>query len=301
MTRSRLLAAVVLLALAVAFASFVGGSVGSMVSGRSPVAWLAVGAPHIELAPGHPIAGVPLTNTMLASWLASAIIVVVFVVAARRPQLVPTGLQNVVEYLCEFASGFIEEMVGKEQERRMFPVVMTVFLFVVVNAWLGLVPGFETLKLNGVALLRSANTDINVPLMLAVVCVVSVEYWGLRSRGQDYVRTFFDVRELTRGLRVLVQGQVRDGLISVFFGILYFAVGLLELAGHGTRLLSFSFRLFGNITAGVVLTGVAVFIVPLVLPVLFYGMEVLFGFVQALVFAGLPAVFAYAAVSAPQH
>ena len=183
----------------------------------------------------------------------------------------------------------------------MFPLIMTVFLYVVVNAWLALLPGFETLKLNGVPLLRSANTDINVPLMLSVICVGSVEFWALRARGFAYLQTFVDMRELSTGLRWLARGRLRDGLISSFYGLLYLAVGFLELIGHATRIVSFSFRLFGNMTAGVVLTGVVLFLIPLVVPSLFYGLEALFGLVQALVFAGLTAVFAYAAVSPPQH
>jgi len=301
MTRNRLVATVVLLALAVAIASFIGGSVGSAIAGRQPVSLLAVGPPHLSLPPGRPFLSLPLTNTLLASWLSCALIISVFLLAARRRQLVPTGLQNFVEYLCEFASGFIDEMVGRQQERRMFPVVMTVFLFVLVNAWFGLVPGFETLKLNGIPLLRSANTDINVPLMLAITCVASIEVWGLRSRGFSYLRTFVDLRELSTGLRCLARGRMRDGLVGLFYGLLYLCVGFLEFIGHATRIISFSFRLFGNMTAGVVLTGVVLFLVPLALPSLFYGLEALFGFVQALVFAGLTAVFAYAAVSSPQH
>ena len=91
-------------------------------------------------------------------------------------ELGPSGLQNSVEFACELAGGVIEEMVGKAYERRFFPVVMTVFLLVVGNAWLGPVPGFDTVTYNGVSLLRAAHTDMNVPLMLAVFCVVTIEY-----------------------------------------------------------------------------------------------------------------------------
>ncbi len=301
MTRSRLLAVLGLLALALAVASFIGGSVGSLILERAPVSLLAVGPPHLELPPGRPFAPLPVSNTLLATWLSCSVIVVMFIAAARQARLVPTPLQNVVEYLCEFGSGFIEEMVGKVQERRMFPLIMTVFLFVAVNAWLALLPGFETVKLNGVSLLRSANTDLNVPLMLAIICVLSVEFWALRARGLGYLQTFVDLREISTGLRWLARGRVREGLISLFYGLLYLAVGFLEFVGHLTRIASFSFRLFGNMTAGVVLTGVALFLVPLVVPSLFYGLEAFFGLVQALVFAGLTAVFGYAAVSAPQH
>ncbi len=284
-----------------ALVSFAGGSVGAIISGKSPLSFLAVGAPHLELAAGRPFSTLPITNTMLASWLASVFILIVFLRTARNIQPIPSGMQNFIEYICEVATGFIEEMVGREHERRFFPVVMTVFLFVVVNAWLCLVPGFETVTYHGVPVLRSASTDINVPLMLAVVCVLMVEYWGFTARGLSYVGSFFNVTYLRSSLTSFARRDVRAGAFAFFYGIIFLFVGLLELLGHGVRILSFSFRLFGNMTAGVILTGVAIYIVPLVVPVFFYGLEVLFGLIQALIFAGLTAVFGYAAVSVSEH
>lgn len=276
MSMRRLLSVVGVIAVVLAVASFVGGGVGAMIAGRQPVAILAVGTPHLELPAGRPFGALPVTNTLLASWLSGGALIAFFALAARRVRLVPTGLQNLAELICEYAMGFIEGLVGKENEKRFFPVVMTVFLFVLFNAWLSLLPGFESLKLNGVPLLRSASTDINVPLMLALLCVISIEYWGFRARGLSYLKTFFDVD--------------RHGVLSPF-------VGAMELVGHSVRVVSFTFRLFGNMLAGVVLTGVALFLVPLVVPSLFYALEALFGIVQALIFAGLTAIFGYVAVS----
>lgn len=272
----KLLSVVGVIAVVLAMASFVGGGVGAMIAGRQPVAILAVGTPHLELPAGRPFGALPVTNTLLASWLSGGALIAFFALAARRVRLVPTGLQNLAELICEYAIGFIEGLVGKENEKRFFPIVMTVFLFVLFNAWLSLLPGFESLKLNGVPLLRSASTDINVPLMLALLCVISIEYWGFRARGLSYLKTFFDVD--------------RHGVLSPF-------VGAMELVGHSVRVVSFTFRLFGNMLAGVVLTGVALFLVPLVVPSLFYALEALFGIVQALIFAGLTAIFGYVAVS----
>lgn len=276
MSRGKFLSLLAVLAAVLAVASFVGGSVGAMIAGRQPVAFLAVGTPHLELPAGHPFGALPVTNTLLASWLTGGVLLAFFALATRRVRLVPTGLQNMAELVCEYAMGFIEGLVGKENEKRFFPIVMTVFLFVLFNAWLCLVPGFESLKFNGVPLLRAASTDINVPLMLALLCVISVEYWGFRARGLSYLKTFLDFE--------------RHGVLSPF-------VGALELLGHSVRVVSFTFRLFGNMLAGVVLAGVVLFLVPLVLPSLFYALEALFGLVQALIFAGLTAIFGYAAVS----
>jgi len=300
-SRFRVVPALVVIGLALAIASFIGGSVGAMIADREPVAFLAVHPPHLQVPPGHPFGSSPISNTMLAAWLTIALLGLVFFLGTRKMKLVPGAFQNALEYLCEFAGGFVEEMVGKEHERRMFPLIMTVFLFVLINAWLALLPGFETIELNGEPLLRSANTDINVPLMLAVVCVVMIEYWGLRSRGVAYLKSFFDLHHLVRAAKSIRHGYLRDSLVNVFYGGIYFFVGILELLGHAVRVLSFSFRLFGNMTAGVVLTSVALFLVPLVLPSVFYGLEALFGLVQAVVFAGLTAVFGYAAVSSTEH
>ncbi len=276
MSMRKLLSVVGVVAVILAVASFVGGGVGSMIAGRQPMAILAVGTPHLELPAGRPFGALPVTNTLLASWLTGVSLIAFFALAARRVRLVPTGLQNLAELICEYAMGFIEGLVGKENEKRFFPIVVTVFLFVLFNAWLSLLPGFESLKLNGVPLLRCASTDINVPLMLALLCVISIEYWGFRARGLSYLKTFFDFD--------------RHGVLSPF-------VGAMEVLGHSVRVVSFTFRLFGNMLAGVVLTGVALFLVPLVVPSLFYALEALFGIVQALIFAGLTAIFGYVAVS----
>jgi F-type H+-transporting ATPase subunit a len=300
-SRIRVVPVLVILGLALAIASFVGGSVGAMIAGWEAHWLLAVGPLSIHVQPGYPFSSMPVSNTILAAWLTIVLLAGVFFVGTRRMSLVPGAMQNALEYVCEIAGGFIEEMVGKEHERRMFPVIMTVFLFVLVNAWSALLPGFETIRLNGQPLLRSANTDINLPLMLAIVCVAMIEYWGFRARGFAYLKSFFDLHHLVRAAISFRHGYLRDGLVNLFYGAIYFFVGILELLGHAVRVLSFSFRLFGNMTAGVVLTTVALFLVPLVLPSVFYGLEALFGLVQAVVFAGLTAVFGYAAISSADH
>ncbi len=301
MSKGRIAVFLVVGGVLVSAASFIGGSVGAAIAGREPVPLLVVSPPHIELEPGRPFGYSFPTNTMLASWLTCLVLIVLSLLATRRVQLVPTGLQNAAEYLVEFGSNFIEQMVGKEHERHFFPVVVTIFLFVVTNAWLALLPGYESLRVNGVPLLRSANTDINVPLMLALVSAFFVEYMGFRSRGIAYLRTFLDVRRLAAAVRNFAKGCLREGLVDAFYGVLYVFVGLMELLSHCVRVASFSFRLFGNMTAGSVLIGAGIFLVPLVLPSVFYGLEALFGLVQAVIFASLTAVFGYGAIYYGEH
>ncbi len=300
MTKERLLLAVIIAGVALAASSFIGGSVGALITGRAPVGIFAVSMPHIMLAVGKPFPGLPITHAMIASWITVLLLFAVFFTATRRMKLIPGGLQNFVELLCETASAFIKDVAGEENERRFFPVVFTIFLFIVVNAWISLVPGFESIKVNGVSLLRNANADINVPLMLALVSLVAVEYWGFKAKGVSYLKNFVNFDLLAQDSKQSGKGKSKAGVGSIFGGIVAIFVGMLEVLSHLVRVVSFTFRLFGNMTAGLILTGMMIFIVPMVIPAVFYGLEALFGFIQALIFSGLTLVFGYSAVMATE-
>ena len=128
------------------------------------------------------------TNTLLSSWIASIVLVGIFVIGARRAQMVPGRLQNFCEIAIEALLRFVEGTVGPGRSRLLFPVIATIFLFVVINAWIGLLPIYPALGtlVDGkieVHLLRPAGTDINMPLALALVSFVFVEYLGLKDAG----------------------------------------------------------------------------------------------------------------------
>jgi len=134
--------------------------------------------------------------------------------------------------------------------------------------------------------LRSVNTDLNSPLALAVWSAIFVEFWGISTYGFfRYGSKFFNFGRLLRG-------KLLDGLIDVFVGILEF---IAELA----RLVSFTFRLFGNIFAGEILFLVVIFLLPLVFLDFVYALELFVGAIQAFIFAMLTLVFGVIAVSAP--
>jgi F-type H+-transporting ATPase subunit a len=130
--------------------------------------------------------------------------------------------------------------------------------------------------------LRSVNTDANTPLAIALYSFIFVEFWGLRALGLGYLKKFFNFGNLLRGKP--------SGLIDVF-------VGLLEIISELSRIISFTFRLFGNIFAGEVLLVMMGFLAPLVVINVFYGLELFVGAVQAFVFAMLTLVFAQTAVA----
>lgn len=250
----------------------------------------------------------PITNTMIASWITVILLVSIAYFAMRKRQLVPTGLQNAFEWIVEWLLTFVENAAGRENGRRFFPVVATIFFFVIFNAYLALVPIFnvigwgheltyetaffpeQTGHVVTTTLLRSANTDVNLPLALAIVSFIAVEFWGIRSVGFfSYLGKFIKVKPV---LKSIAKGKPMD----IFTAVMEAFVGAIEMVTEFIRLVSFTFRLFGNMTAGEVLLLMMAFLIPTVVPVLFYGLELLVGFIQAMIFAGLTLGFAMIAV-----
>ena len=240
-----------------------------------------------------------ITNAILSSWIASIVLVLVFVLGARKLALVPGRFQNFVEIAIEGLLNFVAGTVGREHSRMIFPVIATIFLFVIFNAWIALLPiypslGFKDGDLIQIHLLRPAGTDINMPLALALVSFIFVESLGFKMLGFGYMSKFVRVGSLKRGISALFQFKILDAfqyLLDFFF------VGPLEAFSELVRLISFTFRLFGNMTAGEILVLVSAFLVPFVATVGVYGLELLVGFIQALIFSGLTLVFAAIAIT----
>jgi F-type H+-transporting ATPase subunit a len=233
--------------------------------------------------------GFVVTNTLLSSWIVTLILVALFYGATRRMSVVPHGLQNIMEAAIEALYNFVQSVAGVENARRFLPLIATIFLFVMFNAWIGLLPIYPSLGFmdsHGEMerhLLRPAGTDLNMPLALALVSFVFVEFWGFRLLKLSYASKFIRLENLRKGNFAQVP-------IDLF-------VGALELLSEFVRIISFTFRLFGNMTAGEILLLVITYLVPFVLVLPFYGLELLVGLVQALIFAGLTLVFVVVAVT----
>ncbi|HUT69189.1 MAG TPA: F0F1 ATP synthase subunit A [Desulfatiglandales bacterium] len=282
--------------LAMIIVSFIGSKVGSGIVGSEPLSFLSIDAPNYHPAPERPFHSLPITNTMITAWISILLLGGLFFMGTRNMKLVPTGLQNLLELVVEAAASFIEDPAGEKHGRWFFPVCTTIFLFIVANAWVSLIPGFETISINGEPLLRNANTDLNVPAALAVVSFCYVEYWGFRAKGISYLKTFFHFGPLWQAVKLIFTGNIKAGAGGLLNGVVAIFAGILELLSHLIRMMSFTFRLFGNMTAGMILVMIMLFLIPWVLPAIFYGMEAFFGFVQAMIFGGLTLGFACAAV-----
>jgi len=238
-----------------------------------------------------------ITNSIIASWISMAVLVALFYAASRKAKLIPSKLQNMMEMVLEWLMNFCKEVAGEENGRRFFPVVATIFLFVITNAWIGLLPGFGTIPITNaegehVELLRAANTDINLPLALALSSFILVGYFGAKINGPGrFLKQYFNFGTLFRGIGQIFRGKPKAGLGMAFSGIINIFVGALELLSVFIRIISFTFRLFGNMTAGEILIFMVIFLAAWVAPIPFYGLELLVGFIQALIFAGLTLVF----------
>jgi F-type H+-transporting ATPase subunit a len=208
-----------------------------------------------------------------------------------------------MEYIYNALLDFCISVAGEKNGRRFFPFVATIFLYVITNAYLGLLPFYgDALVITNAAghhvpLLRAANTDINVPLALALFAWISIEFFGIRAHGiLQYSKKFLNFRRLGKGLGSLFHGKIKSAFGDILFGIIDAFVGFLELVSEFIRIVSFTFRLFGNMTAGEVLILIVAFLAPLVLGFIVYGLETLVGFVQALIFGGLTLVWMTTAV-----
>lgn len=286
------------------FIGMVFGPLGSSFLGKKPPGIFDIPKPHVAL-PSEPVLHVghfSITNTLIASWLTILVLVGFSIFLTRKMKLIPGRRQGLVEVLVEGLLNFVEGIAGKKHARMLFPGVATIFIYVIFNAYLALLPIFGTIGIHHehefVAIFRAANTDVNVPLSIALMSFFFVESWGMRAIGvSHYLGEFINVRQFLQGLKELFTGKIKTGPMNIVFGFISLFVGILEIFSHFTRMLSFTFRLFGNMTAGEILILVSCFLIPLVFTIPFYGLELLIGMIQALIFSGLTLVFGTIAIS----
>ena len=231
--------------------------------------------------------GLPVTNSILTTWIIAILIIVGVRLAVGTPKLIPGKGQSVVEGLAQGLRDALEPIVGKRMIGKVFPPLCGFFIFILLMNWSGLLPGVGTLKFHGdhgwVDAIRPANSDLNTTLALSVLSFAFWSYYVLRYAG----------------LRVLVHdlfGNKSDkreiGLpMWLMLGFIFLGVGCIEVVSILFRLISLSFRLYGNVFGGENLIHALGGIVPYVVPAVAALLEVLVGLIQAFVFTLLSAVY----------
>ena len=217
------------------------------------------------------ISGLKVTNTLLATLVVDLVIVLLVVVIRRRLSLVPGKLQAAAEGIVGYLHTTTEQVAGARTSM-IFPWVAVFFIYIALSNLIGLFPGFGTVgffRAEGfVPILRVSTSDLNVTLALALVSVVAANALAIRSNGLGgHLKRFFSLSPL----------------------LLF--VGILELVQEVTKLVTFSFRLYGNISAGEVVLGTMSALAAFVVPIPFLAFEILVGLVQGLVFALLTMAF----------
>ncbi|MGB4076536.1 MAG: F0F1 ATP synthase subunit A [Minisyncoccia bacterium] len=240
----------------------------------------AAGAIHVVLKAEElfSIGGFPVTNSLLMTWITMVLIIVFAFFFGRSLKMVPGKLQAGIEWAFEAVMNYMAEALGTmELAKRFFPLIATIFIFIFVANELACIPGVGALLYEHVPFLRAPAADLNFTLALAIISFLTIEITGV----------------LTLGL--LKYG----GKFINFKSPVDFAVGIIELISNLGRLISFSFRLFGNIFAGEVMIVVAMFFLAYLLPVPLMAFEVFVGLIQAVVFAMLTLFFIKLAIMEP--
>lgn len=258
--------------------------------------------PAISLAPdtiAH-IGSFRISNTLLSGWLAVILLATLAFFGSRQLADIPSAhsRQNVIEIAIEALLNILQNIVGA-RARSFFPVVATLFLYILTSNYLSLMPGFGSIGLWReeagrrvlVPLLRGATSDLNTTLALAICSVLSSQVYGIRYLGLvEYGSRFVAIKRVVRFFKELFTGKgAHLGLI--LGGILDMFVGILEIFEELTKVLSFSFRLFGNVFGGEVLLLVIAFLMPYVASLPFLVLELITGFIQAFIFAVLSTAF----------
>lgn len=250
------------------------------------------GLPQAAVPVLNKLGRLPITNSMVVTWIVAVGLIVFAQAATRQMKRVPTGAQNFWEWLVESLYGFLEGIIGRHLVKRTFWFFATIFIFILAANWFGLIPGVGTVGWGQSGphgfkieepLFRGANADLNLTLAMALVFMACWLVWSLREVGPiGFVKELFAPKGDT------------TGFLKVLMVVVFLAAGCIEIISILFRPVSLSFRLYGNIFAGENMLETMARLVPgfgWLLPIPFYFLELLVGLVQALVFMLLTAVF----------
>lgn len=223
------------------------------------------------------IGSLPITNSLLTTWVVMGLLIAFAIAATRKMSMIPKGAQLVAELVVGGLYDFFESVTGSNV-KQFFAFIATLFVYILVANWVGLLPGVGTIGFHHehefLPLFRGPMADLNATVALALVSVIAMQYYGFKNVGIHYSTRFLNFKDP-----------------------IMFSVGILEIASDISKVISFAFRLFGNIFAGEVLLAVMAYLMPFLVPLPFLFMELFVGIIQALVFSMLTAAFLNLAVA----
>ena len=209
--------------------------------------------------------GFAITNSLILSWIVVALLILVAWTVSRGMSLIPKGLQNLAESAVEMLLDTMESIFGSRQKAiKYFPFIATIFIVILISNWIGIFPGvgsvgFWHMSESGartlVPFLRSPSSDLNFTLALALMTIITINIMAVRAKG----------------IKLSVSRYIN------FSSPINFFIGILELIGEIAKIISLSFRLFGNVFAGEVLLIITGFLAPYIIPIPFLGLEIFSG------------------------
>jgi F-type H+-transporting ATPase subunit a len=244
-----------------------------------------------------------ITNALFTSWIVVILIIGIAITLRLKLKKIPKGIQNLFEIIFEGAESLCDQVTNSRAiTNKAFPIVFAVFMFVLLNNWMGILPfgGFGLIEMTEhgktwIPLIRSGTADINGTLPLALLSVIGANIFGIISIGLwKTINKYVNLKALSEMFT-----KVKKDPAILMTAPIVFAVGLLELVGEFAKVASLSFRLFGNVFAGEVLLLSMGAIIAYALPIPFLLLEVLVGVIQAFIFAILTLV--YYTISSMDH
>ncbi len=269
---------------------------------------------HGELVHEHTLFAEPLfelghltvTNSLFTSWIALFILLVIGLAFRSQLGAVPKKLQNVVEMVMEKFLEIFDAVTGsRERSVKLAPFVMSFFVLILINNWLGLIPGVGSIgqivmhegHRTFIPYLRGGTADLNTTLALASIAVVASHIFGVIAVGAwTYLNKFINIKAIAE----IPKKFLKDPTIIIINPIKAF-VGLIEIIGEVAKIASLSFRLFGNIFAGEVLLASMAAIIAFAVPIPFMFLEIIVGLIQALIFAILVLIYVSISTTAEEH
>lgn len=234
---------------------------------------------NISLAaePVFYLSHIPITNSLLVTWILMLVIVLLGIFIRFGSWVIPNKIQSFLEVIYESSYKFVDDMLGPKITPQVYPLAITLLLFIAIGNLAGLLPGMGSLfiplekhgEIEWMPLFRAVTADLNMTFALAIIAIIANQYFAIKFLGfGHYIKKFIN-----------------------FSSPINFFVGILEIISEFSKILSFSFRLFGNVFAGEVLLAVMYYLVPFAVPIPFIMMEVFVGLMQAFVFFLLFIVF----------